>query len=66
MPDVMLVTILDDGTIKAETGRITGPNHLSAEAFMRESAKLAGGKVEIKRKQPEHKLSQAQGNTVQH
>lgn len=66
MPDVILITILEDGTIKTETDRITGPNHLSAEAFLRESAKLAGGKVEVRRKQPDQKLSQTHGNTVQH
>lgn len=50
MPDEIKITILQDGTIKSETSRISAANHLSAEAFMRESAKLAGGKVETKHK----------------
>jgi len=50
MADQVKITILPDGTIKSETNRISAANHLSAEQFMRESARLAGGKVEAKHK----------------
>lgn len=48
--DIMTLEILEDGTIKVETGRISGPNHLSAESFLRETALEAGGEVLRKRK----------------
>lgn len=50
MADQIKVQILADGTIRTETDRISAASHLSAETFMRESAKLAGGKIEIKLK----------------
>ena len=41
--DVMNISILDDGTIKIETDKVSAPNHVNAEAFVKEAAKLAGG-----------------------
>jgi len=49
--DTMHITILDDGTIKAETDAISMANHANAEAFMRELATAAGGKQERKHRQ---------------
>jgi len=43
--DVMNVTILEDGRIKSETDGVSGPNHSSAEAFLRTLGRLAGGTV---------------------
>ena len=51
MPDKMQVTILEDGTIRIETDKISGPNHLNAENLLREVAKLAGGPVTLRKKQ---------------
>lgn len=50
--DTIKVTILEDGTIRTDNDRISGPNHSSAEQFMRDIAKLAGGKLEIEKKRP--------------
>ena len=41
--DTIQITVLEDGTIKLETDRVSGPNHLNAEGFIREVFKLAGG-----------------------
>ncbi len=43
MRDEMQVEILADGTIKVETGKVSGVNHMTAEAFMRELPLLCGG-----------------------
>lgn len=40
--DVMKIEILADGTIKAETDRISPVNHQTAEAFMRNLARAGG------------------------
>jgi hypothetical protein len=46
MSDVLNITILSDGTIKSETvGHVSAPNHQSAEAFLKEVSRLAGGEV---------------------
>ena len=41
--DKMKIKILRDGTIKITTDPISGPNHLSAEEFVRKIGELAGG-----------------------
>jgi hypothetical protein len=43
MADMMKIEILADGTIKFITDPISGPNHVNAEAFLRDAARLAGG-----------------------
>lgn len=43
--DTIKITILEDGTIRTETDTISAPNHKSAETFMAQTEKLAGGKV---------------------
>lgn len=48
--DKIKISILDDGTIKVETDKISMPNHMNAEAFLRQMAELAGGEVERKHK----------------
>lgn len=62
--DNIKITILDDGTIKVETDKISGPNHLNAEQFLREMSRLAGGTVEIKSKKSTLQQGQQQGNHV--
>lgn len=42
--DKFTVTILEDGTIRTETSKVSAPNHQSAEAFLLDIAKLTGGK----------------------
>ncbi len=48
--DSIQVTILPDGSIKMETDKVSGPNHVNAESFLREVIKLAGGNAERKGK----------------
>lgn len=50
MPDTIKITILEDGTIKTETDKVSMPNHQNAEMFLRDVGKLAGGTVERKNK----------------
>lgn len=52
--DTMKITILDDGTIKTETDKISAANHQSAEAFLKDVTVLAGGPVERQRKAGHH------------
>jgi len=54
MPDEITFEILDDGTIKIEAGRVSAANHLNAENFLREAARMAGGQVKVKHKQGHH------------
>ena len=49
--DSMNITILEDGTIKVETDKISQVNHMTAEAFMRNMATACGGHQERKHKQ---------------
>jgi hypothetical protein len=48
--DLMQITILDDGTIKVETDKISQANHMTAEAFMRNISSACGGKQERRHK----------------
>ena len=41
--DEMKITILEDGTIKVETDKISQANHMTADAFMRNLATATGG-----------------------
>ncbi len=52
--DSIKITILEDGTIKMDTNRISMPNHLSAEKFILECVRLAGGTTEAKQKHGHH------------
>lgn len=48
--DRITITILEDGTIKTETDEVSNGNHQSAEGFLRDVGKLAGGIIERKKK----------------
>ena len=48
--DIIKVKILDDGTLKVETDKVSGPNHTNAEGLLREMTKAMGGDVERVRK----------------
>ncbi len=45
MTDIMKIEILPDGTIKTTTDPISGPNHQSAEDFLRALTALTGGEA---------------------
>ena len=48
--DKIKISVLADGTIKLETDKVSMPNHASAEQFVRETARLAGGTTNVKGK----------------
>jgi len=48
--DTIKITVLEDGTIKAETDKISQVNHSTAEAFMRNLATAGGGQQVRKHK----------------
>jgi len=50
MVDTINIEILEDGTVKFDTDKISDVNHVSADAFMEEVEKLLGGTVEVKSK----------------
>ena len=60
MPDQVEITILEDGTIKVESGRISAANHMNAETFLREMSRLAGGPVTVRKKHGIQQQQQAQ------
>jgi hypothetical protein len=43
------VEVLKDGTIKMESGDLSGTGHYSAEEFVRRVEGLAGGKVDVEK-----------------
>lgn len=45
MSDTMRITILEDGTIRTDTDKISAAAHQSAEGFLSGVAKLAGGEA---------------------
>jgi hypothetical protein len=61
--DSMNITILDDGTIKVETDKISQANHMTAEAFLRNMSNACGGKQERKHK---HGVIGAAAHAVHH
>lgn len=54
MPDTITIEILEDGTIKMSTDKISAANHGGAEMLIREMAKEAGGKETRIRKAGAH------------
>ena len=48
--DTLQITILDDGTIKIDSGTISAANHMTAEAFLRNIATVGGATQERKHK----------------
>jgi hypothetical protein len=49
--DDMTITILDDGTLKIETDRISAANHMTAEAFLRNVSSVCGAPAKRRHKQ---------------
>jgi hypothetical protein len=59
----MNITILDDGSIKVETDKISQANHMTAEAFMRNIAQAGGGKQQ---RQHKHGVLGSIRHSIQH
>lgn len=50
MSDTMRITILEDGTIRTETDKISAAAHQSAEGFLKGITSLTGGEASRKAK----------------
>ncbi|HWQ32304.1 MAG TPA: hypothetical protein VNQ79_05430 [Blastocatellia bacterium] len=48
------VEILPDGRVKVETGDLSGPQHMKADQFLREMARLLGGDVTVEKLNHHH------------
>lgn len=48
--DIIDVTILDDGSIKIETDKISPANHVGADALVKTITEKLGGKMKIQPK----------------
>jgi len=48
--DQLEIEIMEDGTIKTTTGRISAANHKNADEFMAMMARMTGGKTESQKK----------------
>lgn len=52
MKEKMLVTILEDGTVRLETGEMgTGAAHVQADALVKSFCEAMGGEVKVVKKQ---------------
>jgi hypothetical protein len=54
MNDTLKMIILEDGTIRTETDRVSAPNHQSAEAFLSDITRATGGEATRTRKAHGH------------
>ena len=54
MPDQITFTVLEDGTIKTDTDKVSMPNHASAASFLENVGRLLGGTVTIVKKAMTH------------
>ena len=52
--DSVKIIVLEDGTIRVETDQVGQANHMSAEKFLEQMARLAGGETETVRKGKAH------------
>jgi hypothetical protein len=52
------IEINPNGSVKIETGDMSGPHHASADKFYDELIKMLGGPVEVKKKQKSLKQKQ--------
>ena len=48
--DEIDIQIKEDGTLVVTTDKISGPNHMNADRFVKKMAEYQGGKVETKKK----------------
>lgn len=57
MKNDMSITILEDGTVRIDTGEVGGPEHMAAEKMLAWLAKELGGETRrIKRQRTHHHL----------
>ena len=58
MADKMNIEILEDGTISVKTDGVSKTNHQSADEFLADVKKFAGGDTETQKKRQGHVHSQ--------
>lgn len=61
--DKIQIEILEDGTIKVSTDRVSMPNHVNAEGFLRQMFALTGGEITRRAK---HAASHVFGQSHSH
>lgn len=64
MPDIIKIEVLEDGTISVTTDKISGTNHVSAEEFLNEVEKLAGGTRETQKRKSKFAHVHSHGGVV--
>lgn len=52
--DKLDIEILEDGTLRIQTDKISGPNHMSADQLLAEINKLVGGPVQTQKRPHVH------------
>lgn len=52
--DEIQIEILEDGTIKSTTDKVSGANHANAEQFLRYVGQLAGGETTTRNRKGHH------------
>ena len=63
--DELEITILDDGTIRTTTPKVSAANHSNAAAFLKLLATYTGGTTEIKKREG-HTHTHDHGKEHQH
>lgn len=48
--DEMEITILEDGTIRTVTSKISAANHAGADQFLKDMERLAGGTTSVQKR----------------
>ena len=61
--DVINIEILEDGTIRSTTPKVSAANHSNANTFFKLLAQLTGGAVDIKKRD---KSTDTQNHSHQH
>jgi hypothetical protein len=61
--DAMNIEVLEDGSLRIDTGPISAVNHTTAEAFLRNISQACGGKQERRHK---HGVIGADVHAIQH
>lgn len=66
MPDKISIEVLDDGTISVTTDAISGTNHVSADEFLKEIEKAAGGVRTTQKRKERFMHSHSHGHVHSH
>jgi hypothetical protein len=62
--DALTIEVLADGTIRTSSDAVSGANHATAEAFLRELGRLTGGEASRIRRKEGH--THAHGHAHDH